>query len=343
MSEPKYHQEIDLQLEGTSHRLMVDFVGSNKTVLDVGCSSGYLAKVLQAAGNTVSGIEFDPDAAELAAPYLAKIVVADLERTSLAEAFGDDRFEVIVFGDVLEHLRDPLTTLRQARQLLTPNGYIVVSIPNIAHGDVRMSLLLGRFNYTNMGLLDNTHVHFVTRSTLRELLRDAGFTATDVKVTKAPLFETELGVRRGELPDDVVDLIATDPDSTTYQFVLTAVPETAGKLAEGVAWDLAQAQLELAESQARERQLTIDVDAALTELSRLNLETRGEIAALRQLVADRDDHVDALESANSVLAAALKDAQHQAADAAQAAEQLAKLTGTRTFRLRRRLLRVLRR
>ena len=342
MSSSKYDIEVDLNREGTSHRLMVDFIGANKTVLDVGCSSGYLSKVLQAAGNRVSGVEFDPEAAAIAAPVLEKVVVADLEKTDLAEAFAGDTFEVIVFGDVLEHLRDPLSTLRQARRLLAPQGYIVISIPNIAHGDVRMSLLLGRFEYRNLGLLDNTHVHFVTRATLRELLRDAGFVATDVQVTHAPLFGTELGVRPEEVPDDVRELIAADPDSTTYQFVLTAVRDDAAHLQEGVAWDLAEARREVAELR-EQRDLAVRLQTAVdrehAEIGRLNTvlaQVTAEVDGLRTALADAERRASLLETANNVLGAALEDAR---ATAGTAAADLSALTATRTLKLRARVLR----
>jgi len=128
---------------------MVEMVGSNKNVLDVGCATGYLAKTLKAFGNTVTGLEYDPEAAERARQFADKVVVADLDHSDLTDVLAGETFDVIVFGDVLEHLRDPLPPLRQARSLLAPGGYIVISIPNVAHGDVRMSLLLGRFTYRN--------------------------------------------------------------------------------------------------------------------------------------------------------------------------------------------------
>ncbi len=340
MPSSKYDIEVDLNAEGTSHRMMVDFVGSNKVVLDVGCSSGYLAKVLQAAGNTVSGVEYDPEAAEIAEQYLAKLIVADLENDDLAELFGDDRFEVIVFGDVLEHLRDPLTTLRQARRLLTPNGYIVISIPNIAHGDVRMSLMLGRFEYRNLGLLDNTHVHFVTRATLRELLRDAGFVATDVQVTHAPLFETELGIRRDEVPAGVLEMVQADPDSTTYQFVLTAVRQDATQLEEGVAWELAEAKRELVRLRAengRIPSLEQAIDREHAEIGNLNgqlTNARAEVGSLRAAVDEAQKRASLLETANNVLGAALEEARAAAGD-------MAALSATRTLKLRARILRLL--
>lgn len=283
MSVTKYDVDIDLGHEGTSHRYMIELVGSNKSVLDVGCSSGYLAKVLNAFGNTVTGVEYDPAAAEAARAVMDRVEVADLDHADLTEIFGDTRFEVIVFGDVLEHLRDPLPVLRQARALLAPGGYIVISIPNISHGDVRMSLLLGRFRYVNLGLLDVTHLRFFTRASLQELLADAGFTAAEVRTTKAPLFGTELGVRPDEVDPAVVERLQQDPDATTYQFVLTAVPDDATQLARDTAWRLDETQTALKAEQ----------------------ETTG---ALRELLAaQRGEHEAQLAAARAETAAAVRE------------------------------------
>jgi len=69
----------------------------------------------------------------------------------------------------LEHLRNPWRVLEETQQLLKSEGYIVVSIPNIAHGAIRLALLQGRFEYTELGILDNTHLRFFTRKTVEQL------------------------------------------------------------------------------------------------------------------------------------------------------------------------------
>src|SRR5688572_21871280 len=125
MDGPRYDTDVDLSNRNNSHTLMVELVGGSKRVLDVGCATGYLAKALVERGCTVSGLEFDAQAAEEARSHLDRLVVGDLETMDLAEAFGDERFDVIVFGDVLEHLRDPLAALRKAEALLADRGSVV--------------------------------------------------------------------------------------------------------------------------------------------------------------------------------------------------------------------------
>lgn len=265
MDGPRYDTDVDLSNPNNSHTLMVELVGGTKRVLDVGCATGYLARTLAERGCTVSGVECDEESAEEARPYLERLVVGDLETMDLAEAFGDDRFDVIVFGDVLEHVRNPLPVLRGAKALLADRGSVVASIPNIAHGSVRLALLAGRFDYQDLGLLDSTHVRFFTRSSVEDLFREAGMVPIDVRRTTAGFFDTPVPVSEGEFPPEVVDAVRADPESATYQFVLRAVPDDAdsaiAKLradAEGLreradtlAGDLAAARARAEESQAR--------------------------------------------------------------------------------------------
>ncbi|GAB2685792.1 class I SAM-dependent methyltransferase [Thalassiella azotivora] len=220
----KYDTTVDPTNLSSSHGLMVDLVGTGKRVLDVGCASGYLGRVLMDRGCTVVGVEYDPEAAAQAEDVLEKVVVADLETVDLVEVCGADTFDVVVFGDVLEHLKDPQRVLRRAADLLTPDGYVVISLPHVAHGDVRLALLQGRFDYTPTGLLDSTHLRFFTRSAVHQMLSESGFVAADFRRTTTPLFTTELGVRREDFPPELVERIEQDADATTYQFVLSAVP-----------------------------------------------------------------------------------------------------------------------
>jgi 2-polyprenyl-3-methyl-5-hydroxy-6-metoxy-1,4-benzoquinol methylase/outer membrane murein-binding lipoprotein Lpp len=266
----KYDIVVDLSLEDNSHTMMVRLVGANKRVLDVGCANGYLARVLVENGCTVSGVEVDAAAAEQARSLLQDLVVGDLEQLDLAAELGTGRFDVVVLGDVLEHLRDPLPVLRSVRPLLAQGGYVVMSIPNVAHGAVRVSLLKGRFDYRPLGLLDTTHLRFFTRESLTALLHDAGLAPTDFLRTTAGLFETEQELRPDDVPADLVEQVMSDPDASTYQFVVRAVPDDADHLVaamrgsfeqrlEQLGEQVAQLQAQLAQAQedteARRREL----------------------------------------------------------------------------------------
>jgi len=156
-----------------AHTKLLNAVGSGKRVLDVGCSSGYLSEPLQQRGNTLVGIELDADAARAAERWCEQVLVGDVERMELPLEPGS--FDVVLCGDVIEHLRDPGAALARLRPLLVPGGRLVVSTPNIANWAMRLSLLGGRWRYTDRGFLDRTHTHLFTRSTLVETIEGAGY------------------------------------------------------------------------------------------------------------------------------------------------------------------------
>ena len=97
------------------------------------------------------------------------------------------RFDRVLLLDVLEHLVHPHNILRDCREVLSPAGALVVSVPNIANITTRLMLFFGRFNYADRGILDRTHVKFFTRKTARALLEENGYRVLEEKFTVMPL------------------------------------------------------------------------------------------------------------------------------------------------------------
>lgn len=295
MAVSKYDIELDLaKTPDTSHAYMVEMVGSNKRVLDVGCATGYLAKALGAFGNKVSGVEYDPAAAEQARPYLDKVLVGDVDSLDLVGEFGEGAFDVVVFGDVLEHLRDPLPTLRQARPLLAVGGSVVISVPNIAHGDVRLALLKGKFEYRNLGLLDETHVRFFTRDSLGTFLADGGFALADIRRTRAELFTTEIGVRPDDYDPALVDQVRADPEAMTYQFVVRAVRDDATHLDAEMRERVERQDLRIVDLEKKVKKLTEEREAAHADRheAQSELETaRASLAEQQRLAQEYRDEI----------------------------------------------------
>jgi 2-polyprenyl-3-methyl-5-hydroxy-6-metoxy-1,4-benzoquinol methylase len=181
-------------------------------ILDVGCWSGFLGRRLLALGaTTVDGVEEDPSAAELAARDYREVWVADVETFDIPEGYCYDR---IVCADVLEHTANPQAVLARLRPFLAPDGLLVVSVPNVAHWSLRMKLLLGRWEYTDRGLLDRTHVHFFTRKSAQCEIASAGYVVKEVAITpQLPLIRSPSLARR---------LARFWPDGFAFQFVITA-------------------------------------------------------------------------------------------------------------------------
>lgn len=217
-----YETVIDTTIANSSHTQIVDLVGEKASVLDVGCSVGYLADALTERGCTVSGIEFDAEAAERARPKLDQLVVGDLNELPLAEAFAGRTFDRIVFGDVLEHLIDPVAVLRSAVEILAPEGQIVISVPNVAHGSLRLALLQGRWRYRDTGLLDRTHIRFFTLDSLHEMLAEAGLAAEAVRSTVLDPLRVEVEIQDQTLPVGVVEWVRHQPRALDYQYVVSA-------------------------------------------------------------------------------------------------------------------------
>lgn len=224
MATARYDTRVDLSNENMSQTLLALLIGEGRAVLDVGCATGYTAELLRTRGCRVDGIEYDPGMAAQAAAHVDRLEVGDVQQMDLVGMFGEASYDAIAFGDVLEHLTRPVEVLRACRPLLRPGGAVVASIPNVAHGAVRLALLSGRFRYTENGLLDDTHVRFFTRETVLALFADAGYEVVDLRRTELGVFETEVQVAEGDYPPELVRLVAADPESTTYQFVCRAVP-----------------------------------------------------------------------------------------------------------------------
>ena len=211
----------------TSYSHMLEMVGERKKVLDVGCASGEFARLLVKRECDVVGIDVNPIAAEEARKFCTNVFVADLDETVMPALVGDRQFDVIIFGDLLEHLQEPARTLDESRALLSEHGYVVASIPNISHGAIRLALLSGRFDYQELGILDDSHLRFFTAKTIDELFLTAGFRIETIERVTLPLFsETDLVpvLDPRDFDDRTVADVKADPDSETLQFVLKAFP-----------------------------------------------------------------------------------------------------------------------
>lgn len=218
----RYRVDIEPDNPNDSHFQVVQLVGSGHDVLDVGCADGDVGRLLQETGNRVSGLDRDEEAAEKARADLERVVVADLDTSSLLDHFEAASFDVVVLADVLEHLREPERALREATELLREGGRLVLSVPNVAHGALRLALLQGRWTYTEAGLLDRTHLHFFTRSSLLQLLEGVGLAVDDLRATVADPLGVEVELEPDRIPATLVEWVRHQPDALHYQFVLTA-------------------------------------------------------------------------------------------------------------------------
>jgi 2-polyprenyl-3-methyl-5-hydroxy-6-metoxy-1,4-benzoquinol methylase len=189
----------------------------------------FFAAELAKQGNRVTGVDALPEISERAT--LCNYFSVDLNQglDAVAERLDGKRFDRVLLLDILEHLYDPARILRQCHRLVQEDGQVIVSVPNVANFSVRFALLLGNFNYTDRGILDNTHVRWYTRKTARQLLIDAGYRIVAERLTVVPI-ALALGISPRGAPFNIINstlgfLTNMMPGLLGYQIMLVARPE----------------------------------------------------------------------------------------------------------------------
>lgn len=215
---------INLENKNSSHTRLIELTGKHKNVLEIGTSTGYISKILKDRGNTVTGIEIDPEAGAIAQTVCDRMIIGDVETLDFSTGFEPYSFDVVLCGDILEHLKNPARVLKNLHKILRPEGYLVVSLPNFLHGDVLLNLLCGDFHYTSLGLLDETHLRFFGQKNVFQLFADCSYQITDFTTTNRGVGTTELKVDDGKIPKNVMEFIKSLPNTTVYQFIFTAHP-----------------------------------------------------------------------------------------------------------------------
>jgi 2-polyprenyl-3-methyl-5-hydroxy-6-metoxy-1,4-benzoquinol methylase len=211
--------------DGTSHAVILDMVSKlppGHRVLDVGCSGGRLAEFIRGAGHHVTGIDYMeiPGVRDRTDQFFQ----VDLTQGIPAEVGSG--YDVIIAGDVIEHLPRPTQTMREIAKLLRPGGQVFLSVPNFGHWYPRSRAVFGMFGYDRRGILDDTHLRFFSRRTLRRLVRRAGFDVLEEHATGLPLgvvteadgwkLKSARAVDRG--------LVKMRPTFFGYQFIMRLTP-----------------------------------------------------------------------------------------------------------------------
>lgn len=172
----KTYGDKNLTYTTKSCPVIINWIEPGSRVLEFGPAFGYITRYLKENLQcNVVGIELNPEMAAEASKYAEKIIVANLDTDSWENEI-DGKFDYILFMDVLEHLRDPLSVLKKA---ITFGDCILTSIPNIGHSSIILSLLEGEFEYKKLGLLDNTHIHFFTRKSIENMMHELQFYSSE--------------------------------------------------------------------------------------------------------------------------------------------------------------------
>jgi SAM-dependent methyltransferase len=206
-----------------SHRAMLDWMERPPAkVLDLGCSSGLLSQELRARGHYVVGVDVltFPEVKERTDEFYE----ADLDHGLPAGLPSD--FDVVICGDVLEHVRRPDVLLTELASAVAPRGHLIASVPNFGHWYPRTRTALGRFDYDQRGILDEDHVRFFTRRSFLRLCDRSGWELVRSRTTGVPL-ELLTGGRLARAAGNVERGARTVwPTMFAYQFLFELAPSS---------------------------------------------------------------------------------------------------------------------
>ncbi len=207
------------------HSLAVaaQFIPLGAEILEFGSAAGYFTRFLKQERNaTVDIVELDKACAEKASQYARDFHIGDIEQGGWKDIYADRQYDIILFADVLEHLRDPWRVLTEAARQLKPGGRIILSVPNIAHAQILSSLYNDDFSYAQVGILDKTHLRFFTEQTIRQMAEDCGLRVCDLIPVIAKILPTGCGTlwNRSQVPTELKTLLSSKPNAHAIQFVL---------------------------------------------------------------------------------------------------------------------------
>lgn len=149
-----------------------NLIPQQSKLLEIGCGAGANHQLYRSLGyETIHGVEFHPEMAEVAKSRFDHVFAGPIEKFDPMEI----KYNVVVAGDILEHLVNPWDILRRIRTWTTEDSYLGISVPNVQHWHIIKGLLYGRWDYVDSGILDRTHLRFFTNHSFRKILTSSGW------------------------------------------------------------------------------------------------------------------------------------------------------------------------
>lgn len=227
MSEKKFKyniEEIKSIDPNVPHGIILSQIKPNSYVLECGCATGYMTKYMtEKLGCHVHIIEYNTDAFRIAKQYAEDGICADLLGDKWQKKFAGCKYDHIIIADVLEHLYDPRRVLKELITFLKEDGKVHVSIPNIAHNDIILNLINDNWNYTSLGLLDNTHIRFWAYNNLKPFFEEVKLSIVKFDYSFVQTGVTEQANYAADL--DFITELHKRQTGDIYQFVITLQKE----------------------------------------------------------------------------------------------------------------------
>lgn len=278
-----YAYAINLQDNESTPVKIINQVGHHKTVLELGCSSGHMTRILKENFDCrVIGIEIDPESAEQARSYCEKIIIGDVEQINLLEELSDLQFDTIICADVLEHLTDPWKLVKTLTSKLAPNGSIIISVPNAGFHGVLSELCDAKFSYRSKGSLDQNHLRFFTEYELEVLLLSCGLMPKNWDYALLGAEHSEFADSWRKLSTEQQQFLRSRKNSEAYQIIVSScIPEKSD-------WDnflKAKEESEFLLQQANREQEKL-LQQYETDKNRIQTEYANQISQLETRIAE---------------------------------------------------------
>lgn len=222
-----YGKIFEKEILSPTHLKIIELVGSNKSILELGCSTGYLTKEFLKNGCSVDIVEKDPDDYKQAQKYAKKAFRGSLDDEYLLKKI-DQKYDFVVAADILEHLQNPENALKLLKKNLNKSGLLIISTPNIACWQIRKDLFFkGEFEYQDLGIMDKTHLKFFTYKTIQKMLNSLGYRISHIHKIEVdyPLRQTVLNMGiLGKFFDGLIgkNIIKAFPNLCTAHMILEA-------------------------------------------------------------------------------------------------------------------------
>jgi len=223
-----YKIEVNINNINCSQSKIINMIDDNSTVLDLGCACGDIGDYLHQHKNCIlTGLEYDIERIKFAKQRnvykeLFQLDLNDINKTNETLSNLKNKFDYIICGDILEHLYNPQDVIKNLKSFLKANGYFVISLPNIAHGSIKLNLLKDNFSYTKLGLLDETHIRFFTHKSISSFLLQTRLELIEFNHVFRPFDSPSENVKMLDYPIEIIKYIAEDEKAFIYQYVFKA-------------------------------------------------------------------------------------------------------------------------
>lgn len=202
-------------------RFIAESIPDKAKVLDIGCGNGILAKAIKYLNKDVDidGIEPNSFAYNIAKSNYRNVYNTLFDDNFVVSLGKLHEYDYIIFADVIEHVNDPISVLNSATKLLKKNGKIIISIPNVAFGGVRLALFKGEFDYIDSGLLERTHIRFFTLKTFKTMLKICKLRLNKLLYINCDIFSKGFDINSSEFTYQILKKLCSDEMAHVYQFV----------------------------------------------------------------------------------------------------------------------------